>query len=102
MSRLERKARVAARFYSLIEYTKLAGVEYRTCFGEATRRAIRTPGSQTGARSQVVEADEASAGRRCPPMDQGLTENRPYMDVSKAAIGAARGGCSCLPFEAQA
>jgi hypothetical protein len=37
-------------FYSLIESTKLAGVEPRAYFGQAARRAIRNPGTVTLAR----------------------------------------------------
>ncbi len=46
-SRSERGTRVAALFYSLIESTKLCGVEPRAYLGEATRRAIRDPGRVT-------------------------------------------------------
>ncbi len=46
----ERGTRVAALFYSLIESAKLCGVEPRAYLGEATRRAIRNPGTITLAR----------------------------------------------------
>jgi transposase len=46
-SRSERGTRVAALFYSLIESAKLCGVEPRAYLGEATRRAIRDPGTVT-------------------------------------------------------
>ncbi len=48
--RSERDTRVAALFYPLIGSGKLAGVEPRACPGEATRRAIRSPGAVTLAR----------------------------------------------------
>jgi hypothetical protein len=46
-SRSERGTRVAALIYSLIESAKLAWVEPRGYLGEATRRAIRDPGTVT-------------------------------------------------------
>jgi transposase len=46
-SRSERGTRVAALFYSLIESAKLCRVEPRAYLGEATRRAIRNPGTVT-------------------------------------------------------
>ncbi len=46
----KRGTRVAALFYSLIESAKLAGVEPRAYLGEATRRAVRNPGTVTLAR----------------------------------------------------
>ncbi len=49
-SRSERGTRVAALFYPLIESGKLAGVEPRDYPGEASRRAIRSPGAVTLAR----------------------------------------------------
>lgn len=49
-SRSERGTRVAALSYSLIESAKLAGIEPRAYLGEATRRAIRNPGTVTLAR----------------------------------------------------
>jgi hypothetical protein len=41
---------VAALSYSLIESAKFAGIEPRAYLGEATRRAIRNPGTVTLAR----------------------------------------------------
>ena len=38
---------MAALFYSLIESAKLVGVEPRLYLTEATRRAVRTPGTVT-------------------------------------------------------
>jgi hypothetical protein len=38
---------VAALFYLLIQSAKLAGVEPRAYLREATRRAVRTPGTAT-------------------------------------------------------
>ncbi len=49
-SRSERGTRVVALFYSLIESAKLAGMEPRAYLGEASRRAIRSPGAVTLAR----------------------------------------------------
>jgi hypothetical protein len=49
-SRSERGTRMAARVYSLIESTKLCGVEPRGYLREATLRAVRTPGTATLAR----------------------------------------------------
>ena len=49
-SRSERGTRVAALFYSLIESAKLARVEPRAYLGEATLRAVRSPGTVTLAR----------------------------------------------------
>jgi hypothetical protein len=49
-SRSERGTRVAALFYSLIESTKPVVVEPGACFGKATRRTIRNPGTVTLAR----------------------------------------------------
>ena len=48
--RSERGTRVAVLFYPLIESAKLAGVEPRAYLGEASRRAIRSPGAVTLAR----------------------------------------------------
>ncbi len=48
--RSERGTRVAALVYPLIESGKLAGVEPRAYPGEASRRAIRSPGAVTPAR----------------------------------------------------
>ncbi len=49
-SRSERGTRVAALFYSLIELAKLCGREPRTYLQEATRRAVRNPGTVALAR----------------------------------------------------
>jgi transposase len=49
-SRSERRTRVAALFYSLIESAKLCGVEPRRHLREATLRAARNPGTVTLAR----------------------------------------------------
>jgi hypothetical protein len=49
-SRSERGTRVAALFYSLIESSKLCGVEPRAYLREATLRAVRAPGTATLAR----------------------------------------------------
>jgi transposase len=49
-NRSERGRRVAALFYSLIEMTKLCGVEPRAYLREATLRAVRNPGTVTLAR----------------------------------------------------
>ena len=45
-----RKLRVAALFYSLIESAKLCRVEPRAYLREATLRAVRSPGTATLAR----------------------------------------------------
>ncbi len=50
-SRSERGTVLLADFYSLIESAKLAGVEPRAYLGEASRRAIRSPGAVTLARN---------------------------------------------------
>jgi transposase len=49
-SRSERGTRVAAVFYSLIESTRLCGVEPRAYLREATLRAVRNLGTATLAR----------------------------------------------------
>ena len=43
----ERRARVAALCYTLLESAKLAGVEPAAYLAEATRRAIARPGTVT-------------------------------------------------------
>ena len=49
-SRSERGTRVAALFYSLMESSKLCGVEPRAYLREAARQAVRNPGTVTLAR----------------------------------------------------
>ena len=88
-SRSERGTRVAALFYSLIESTKLRGVEPRGYLREATLRAVRTPGTATlardldAARTRIDSVFDQFLNRRGWPLDHLAGRNTVRRSLGK-------------------